>query len=148
MGSARLRRDSTEGFVMNEILQDTDLCQAWLDAKKTEAEAIQKRREAEDKLLSLLGIPESLDGTENAEAPGGYKIKVVGRINKKVDADKLQEIAAEHGLEDHLPSLFRWKAEINKKAWDAADGSIIDPLTDAITAKPGRASVTITKEAE
>ena len=126
---------------------DTDLCEIWLAAKATEAEAIQARREAEDRLLSLLGIPESLDGTENAAAPG-YKIKVVGRITKKVDTDKLQEIAAEHGLEDHLPNLFRWKAEINKKAWESADGVITDPLTDAITSKPGRASVTITKEAE
>lgn len=133
-------------MIKNEII-DTDLCEIWLAAKATEAEAIQARRDAEDRLLSLLGIPESLDGTENAEAPGGYKIKVVGRITKKVDTDKLQEIAAEHGLEDHLPHLFRWKADINKKQWEAADGSITDPLTDAITAKPGRASVTITKEA-
>lgn len=126
---------------------ETDLCERWLAAKQAETEAIEARRLAEDRLLSLLGIPESLDGTENAEAPG-YKIKVVGRMTKKVDADKLQEIAAEHGLEDHLQNLFRWKAEINKKAWESADGVITGPLSDAITTKPGRASVTITKEAK
>ena len=146
MGSTGLGRDYSEGVGMSVDI-DTDLCQAWLDAKAAEAEAIQARREAEDRLLSLLGIPESLDGTENTEAPG-YKIKVIGRMTKKVDADKLQEIAAEHGLEDHLQNLFRWKAEINKKAWESADGVITGPLSDAITTKPGRASVTITKEAE
>ena len=69
--------------------------------------------------------------------------EVVGRIDRKVDADKVQELAAEHGLTDHLSTLFRWKPEINMAIWKAADESITKPLAAAITAKPGRPSFTI-----
>jgi hypothetical protein len=118
----------------------------WIRAKREESDAAARRRAIEDAMLSLIGIPETLDGTENAEAPGGYRIKVVGRINRKVDGDKLQELAAEAGLSDHLARLFRWKPEINARAWEAADESITRPLAGAITAKPGRPSFAITTE--
>jgi len=59
----------------------------WLASKAAEAAAVTHRRECEDKMLSLIGIPEDLDGVETADAPGGYKIKVVGRINRRVDGD-------------------------------------------------------------
>ena len=117
----------------------------WMAAKEAERVAVESRRTLEDTMLSLIGIPETLDGTENAEAPGGYKIKVVGRINRRVDGDLAQEIAAEHGLSDHLQSLFRWKPELNIKAWSHADQSITGPLSRAITAKPGRPSFSIVK---
>ena len=122
-----------------------DLSARWLRAKEIERQSIEERRKIEDKLMSLIGIPETLDGTETAET-GAYKIKVVGRMNRKVDADKLNELAIENGLEAHLQNLFRWKPEINMKAWVAADNSITSPLLDAITTTPGRASFTITKE--
>jgi hypothetical protein len=119
----------------------------WLEAKDAERRAVDYRRLLEDKMLSLIGIPAIFnDGTSYAEAPGGYKIKIVGRIDRKVDAEKLQEVAAESGISSHLASLFRWKAEINMAAWKAADDTITKPLSAAITAKPGRPSFTITKE--
>lgn len=125
-----------------------DLSARWLRAKEIERVAIEERRKVEDQLLSLIGIPETLDGTETADT-GAYKIKVVGRMNRKVDADKLNELAIENGLEAHLQNLFRWKPEINAKAWAAADNAITSPLLDAITTTPGRASFTITtKETE
>ena len=55
----------------------------------------------------------------------------------KVNSDKLQELAAEHGLTDHLPSLFRWKPEINMTVWKAADASITTPLLD-VACRPRR----------
>lgn len=73
-------------------------------------------------------------------------MKVTCRIDRKVDADMVQELAAEHGLSEHLASLFRWKPELNMSAWKAADESITRPLAGAITAKPGRPSFTITKK--
>ena len=124
----------------------TELCQLWIQAKEDERTAIEHRRAYEDKLLSLIGIAENFEGTENAEAPGGYKIKVTGRMARKVDADALQELAAEAGLTEHLSSLFRWKPEIDAKAWKAADSSITTPLMGAITTTPSRASFSITKE--
>ena len=117
--------------------------QLWIEAKAAEAAAIKQRREIEDKLVKQFDIPENLDGTKNIDADT-FKIKIEGRINRKVNADKLQELAAEHGLTDHLSSLFRWKPEIAMTAWKAADSSITTPLLDAITATPGRPSFTIT----
>ena len=120
----------------------------WLEAKQAERISIERRRDAEDKLLSLIGISENLDGTETVETDSGYKLKIVGRINRKVDGDRVQEIAAEEGLTEHLPSLFRWKPEVNMSAWKNADESITTPLLGGITTTPGRASFTITKEAK
>jgi len=122
-----------------------ELSHNWMRAKDLERIAIEERRQIEDKLLSLIGVPETLEGTETANT-GEYKIKIVGRMNRKVDADKLHELAIENGLEAHLQNLFRWKPEINAKAWAAADEAITKPLLDAITTTPGRASFAITKE--
>lgn len=120
-----------------------NLADQWLFAKSEEAEAISRRREIEDQLRSLIGIPENLEGTETVK-PDGYIIKVTGRINRKVNADKLQELAAEAGLSEHLSSLFRWKPEINMTLWKAADPAITTPLLGAITSEPGRPSFAIT----
>ena len=119
------------------------LSASWLIAKQAEADAIANRRFIEDQLASIANVSADLDGTETLEA-GQYTVKIVGRIDRKVDADKLQEIAIEHGLMDHLSSLFRWKPEINATAWKKADPAIVRPLADAITAKPGRPSFKIT----
>ena len=96
--------------------------------------------------MSLIGIPETMEGVESVKTDAGYNIKITGRINRKVDGARIQEIAAEEGLEEHLSSLFRWKPEINMSAWKSADKSITGPLLRGITTQPGRASFTITKE--
>ena len=119
--------------------------QQWLNAKAIETAAIKTRRDLEDVMAKKFGIAENLDGTLNFDALT-YKIKIEGRINRKVNGDKLQELAAENGLTEHLSSLFRWKPEISMTAWKAADVSITAPLLDAITATPGRPSFTITNK--
>ena len=128
-------------------MTDEELAQEWMEAKQVEKSAVESRRQIEDRLLSLIGIPETLEGTQSAEA-GAYKIKITGRMSRKVDADKLQEVALANGIFDHLQSLFRWKAEINAAQWKIADASITEPLTEAITTKPGRPAFQITKEGE
>ena len=120
-----------------------ELARMWLAAKKQEEDATADRRDIEDHIKKLATIAENLDGTETVE-PGRYEIKIVGRIDRKVDGDKVQELAAEFGLTDHLAKLFRWKPEINMAIWKAADESITKPLAAAITAKPGRPSFKIT----
>ena len=123
----------------------TDIYQSWLDAKKIEAAAVKDRRLLEDQMVKAFALPKDLDGTINREADG-YVIKVEGRINKKIDADKLQMLAAEAGISEHLSSLFRWKPEINAKAWNAAADAVTGPLLGAITSTPGRPTFTITKD--
>ena len=122
-----------------------ELAAMWLAAKEAEKEATEDRRRIEDRIKSLAGIAENLDGTETV-APEKFTIKIVGRIDRKVNSDKLQELAAEHGLSEHMSSLFRWKPDLNMAAWKAADESITKPLAAAITAKPSRASFTITSK--
>jgi hypothetical protein len=120
-----------------------ELAQMWLRAKQAEKDATEDRRDIEDHIKKLARIADSLDSTETIE-PGQYVIKIAGRIDRKVDGDKVQMLAAEFGLTDHLAMLFRWKPEINMSAWKAADETITGPLAGAITAKPGRASFSIT----
>ncbi len=120
-----------------------ELSNMWLIAKEREGTATSDRRKIEDRIKSLAGIAENLEGTETV-SPSHFTIKIQGRIDRKVDSDKLQELAAEHGLTEHLSSLFRWKPELNMAVWKAANEAITGPLAPAITAKPGRASFTIT----
>lgn len=122
-----------------------ELAAMWLAAKEAEKEATEDRRKIEDRIKSLAGVAETLDGTETVD-PDRYTIKIVGRIDRKVDSDKLQELAAEFGLTEHLASLFRWKPEINMAVWKATDEAITRPLAAAITAKPGRPSFTIIRK--
>lgn len=114
----------------------------WIEAKEAERRATEWRRDIEDKLASQLGIQETDEGSQTISQPG-YKIKVSCRMNRSINADLIQEIAAENGTTDHLSSLFRWKPEINMRAWKIADESITGPLSAAITTKPGRPSFSI-----
>src|SRR5699024_11717284 len=93
-------------------------------------------------MASLIGVAENFEGTETAE-PEGYTIKITGKINRTVDGDKLQELANEAGLFDHLQRLFKWKPSLNMAAWKNADASITGPLASAITSKSGRPGFTI-----
>ena len=114
----------------------------WLHWKQAEERAQSERRHVEDQIRASAGLPDDLDGTRSIEAEG-YIVKVTGRIDRKVDADKLQELAAEAGLTQHLGSLFSWKPDINMSVWKNSDESITRPLAGAITAKPGRPSFKI-----
>jgi hypothetical protein len=118
------------------------LADEWLAAKAAESAAIAKRRKIEDDLVKALEVPDTLDGTVNHKH-GLYVVKVEGRINRKVDAEKVQELAAEAGLTDHLSSLFRWKPEINMTVWKQTSPEITTPLLGAITSSNGRPSFSI-----
>lgn len=120
-----------------------NIYQDWLDAKEAERSAIERRREIEDRLVAEFEIPATLDGTRTIDADGAYKVKIVGRMNRKIDAEALQEIATEAGLSEYLSTLFRWKPDIIAAAWKATDASITDILSAAITTEPGRPSFTI-----
>ena len=120
-----------------------ELAALWLDAKAREASATEDRRAIEDRIKEIVRLPDDLDGDETVERDG-YVIKMVGRIDRKVNSEQLQELAAEAGLTDHLSSLFRWKPELNMGVWKNTDESITGALAPAITAKPGRASFSIT----
>jgi hypothetical protein len=119
-----------------------ELSRQWMAHKADEEKATGERRKIEDQIVKLLAVAENFEGTETAE-PEGFVVKISGRIDRKVDGDKVQELAAEFGLTDHLAKLFRWKPELNMAIWKATDATITGPLAGAITAKPGRPSFKI-----
>jgi len=117
------------------------LYQQWIDAKEKERAAMESRREIEDQLLESLNI-EQKEGSMTVKDEN-YRVKITQRFNRSIDSDALQEIANEHGLTEHLSSLFRWKPEINQKVWKDTNEAITTPLLDAITTKAGRPSFAI-----
>ncbi len=121
----------------------TELSNRWLELKEQEEYVVSERRLIEDQITSLMKIQESLDGVETCKI-NNMVIKVTGRIDRKVNAEMVQEIAAENGLTEHLPSLFRWTPAINMAAWKKCSPEITTILLGAITSKPGRPSYKIT----
>lgn len=122
------------------------LYEEWLAVKRTERAAQDARRAIEDEMAEQLALSHE-EGSKTYKRDG-YKVKVTQRYNRTIDSDLLQEIAAENGISEHLPSLFRWKPDINARAWSAASDDITRPLLDAITTKPGRPSFSIESDKE
>ena len=120
----------------------SDLYAQWIAAKERERQAVEERRVIEDALIHEFKIAEAFEGTASRE-DAGYSVKITARLNRKVDAEMVQELAAEHGLSEHLGKLFRWTPELNMKAWKSADEKITAALAKAITIKPGRPSFQI-----
>jgi hypothetical protein len=110
--------------------------------KAAEAQAVKDRRDIEDAMTIALKVNPLSEGTINRDTDT-HKVKIVCRHNVKVDADLAQEIAAEHGAQDHLATLFRWKPEVNVSAWKSAPHEITQALARAITTTPGRPSYSI-----
>ena len=102
--------NNLKGVQMTDDLNE--LAKLWLNTKVQEKKLTEERRKIEDRIKSLAGIPENLDGTEIVSPPG-YEIKIAGRIDRKVDANKLQEIAEMNDMIDHLSTLFRWTPDVN-----------------------------------
>lgn len=122
------------------------LLEDWMELKRMEKLYQESRREIEDQLLEAIVVPDDLEGVINPTVSQEYKVKITGRMTRKVDSDRIQEIAAEHGISDQLSVLFRWKPEINMTVWKSTNPSVTDLLLDGITTKPGRPSFNIEKE--
>ena len=119
-----------------------EIAAEWAAEKEVERQAVENRRRLEDEMVKIMNVVPNLDGTITNEFDG-YVIKITGRVDRKVDADKIQELAAQHGLESHLSTLCRWKPELNITIWKNTDPKITTLLAPAITAKPGRPSFTV-----
>ena len=122
-----------------------NLYQQWMEAKAAESEMTARRRAIEDEMTKSLQITEDWEGSYTMK-DGGFKINVKRAFTRKVDGKKLSAIADEFGLQDYLPTLFRWKPEIDMKAWKDTEPSITDKLAQAVTTTPGRVSFKIEEE--
>jgi hypothetical protein len=118
------------------------LAAEWTSWKETERVAVERRRTIEDRIVEIVRLDQAYEGTTTTELQS-TKLKIVNRFSRKVDSTKLQELAAEAGITEHLSALFRWTPEIAAAAWKAADPSITQALLPAITTTPGRPSFSL-----
>jgi hypothetical protein len=123
----------------------TRLYNQWIEAKEAEKAAQEKRREIEDKLIAEMKIDETSEGATTIEGKG-HIVKITTRFNRKINAESVQSIAIENGMESMVNTLFRWKPEISLTAWRNADKSITDLFAAAVTTTPGRPSFSIEKK--
>jgi hypothetical protein len=117
----------------------TDLKEAWKLAKQREAEWREERLRIEAEMVK--GFPADHEGTEDI---GGIKINF--KHTKRVDKDALlAEAEAARIPGDRLGELFRWKPEIDAKAWKSASEFEKTVLGRAIEIKPAKPSFSVSK---
>lgn len=122
-----------------------ELSYKWLELKSLETRVKNERNEIEAEMLERSKINPAVEGT--VTIPSDYfDNKVTCKLMKKVDGDLLQEVAHENGLSDHLGDLFKWKPELNVKAWKDASPEVTGPLSKAITTKPSKPGFKIKKK--
>ena len=90
----------------------------WIKYKEAERVAVEARRECEDALITALRVKTTDEGTQNFDV-SDYAVKVVNRFTRKIDADKLQEIAIETGTSDMLSDLLTHQAQQNQNGVNA-----------------------------
>jgi len=116
----------------------------WRVAKQLEQEAVLRRRSIEDEIKAAIGFNEGREGSETLPFHGG-RVVIIARLDRKVDAQLARQLAAENHLEDWLDRIFRWKPELEVRAWRKAPEHITQVFAPAITTKPGRATFSLEK---
>ena len=124
-------------------MQLANLIVEWQIAKNQERDAIERRRAIEDRIKALAGIDEASERTHVLPVPGGGALRVITKLDRKVDAALLRLLARERGLQAEVERYFRWKAEVNLVEWRKAPAEITLAFSPAITTKPARASFTL-----
>jgi len=117
----------------------------WRVAKQLEQEAVHRRRAIEDEIKAAIGFDEGREGSETLPFNGG-RVVITARLDRKVDAQLARQLAAENHLEDWLDRLFRWKPELELRAWKKAPEYVTQAFAPAITTKPGRATFSLELE--
>lgn len=92
------------------------------------AEEIMKRKRPKD-------MP--YEGSKSIKE-AGYKITFTNRVYHTVDVEKVLDIARKTKTEDKMKKLFKFKMELNKKAWDVFDDTDCANYETAITDKLGK----------
>jgi len=117
----------------------------WRVAKQLEQEATHRRREIEDQIKAFIGFDENREGNVALPFDGG-RVVVTARLDRKVDGTLVRQLARTHNLDEYLHELFRWKAELELRAWRKAPESVTQVFAPAITTKPGRATFSLELE--
>jgi len=121
------------------------LLEQWRAAKQEEQAATRRRREIEDEIKVFIGFDEGREDSVALPLDGG-RVTITARLDRKVDAQLARQLAAENHLEDWLDRIFRWKPELELRAWKKAPEHITQVFAPAITTKPGRATFSLELE--
>lgn len=111
------------------------------DLKTQEDEIRAKRIKAENWLMQTLAVKADVKGNESFENDE-VKVTFSKNIDTKVNYDKLLEIRAQNKDLDYA-SLFRFKAEVNAKAFNNTTEDVRLILAPAITTKANKPTVEI-----
>jgi len=125
-----------------------NLVESWLIAKENERHAIEERRRIEDEMTANPYIYQPMLTGTKTTAIGGHEIKVITRINQKINSEMLYEIAAVNGIDVRNSRLFRWTPAINKRIWGSASHDETSIFAEAITDTPARVTYQITDKKE
>ena len=121
------------------------LAQSWQECKTREKAASNRRKQIETDIVQIMGVDHNKPGTAT-EALQDVDIKAVSKINSSVDTEVLMFIASTSSeLAAYAEKLFRFKFEVNAKEWADAPQHIQEVFEDAITTKPARPQISITK---
>jgi len=128
---------------MKKLSDMQTLINNWCELKKLERESAKERRSIESTIVEYLDINTDIAGTTKKETQT-HKATIACRLDHKVNADLLHEIANEHQVSSGvLSQLFRWEPKLNIKAWDATHDDIKAIISPAITVKPSKPSFKI-----
>lgn len=113
------------------------------EAKAAEEAAKAKRVQLEADLAKALEVPEQWEGSQTRTV-NEYKVCVKRAMNVKIDAARLKEIISRNNNLEHAAGIaFRWKAELDKKGWNALNPMTQSVFSKAITKTPGKVSITV-----
>lgn len=125
-----------------KALTISELVAARISAKQAEDEAIAERRRIDEQLAELLKNPDKPEGAISQKLDDiGLKLTVTYKINRTVDAKKLQ--AEWDKLSAGAQAAFKWKPEVSVSELRKLDGIDATVAAAYITAKPGAPSVEI-----
>ena len=112
----------------------------WRAAKADEDDARERRIEIEQQILSHTGCREEGSQTHSA---GSYKVSVTGKLSRKLDADKWEQI------KDRVPDALRpveYKPTLDTKGMrylEQNEPEIARVVAEAIETKPAKPAVQI-----
>lgn len=122
------------------------LSQEWLEAKHAEVQALEKRREIEEEILSMI---QTRDEGTTSETMGSLKLSVTFKMDRKVDANGVQEVW--NMLPPLVQEAFIWKPDLvlrHARAIESANPEAYKILAQFITVKPARPSVKVEQKQE
>lgn len=118
-----------------------DLAAAWIDAKAAETAAIERRREIDAEIASLMLVKD--EGTSSAPF-GCFKVSVTAKLTRTLDSSAVQN--AWNDLPELARDAFRWKPELDIKhyrALESANPAVFAQVSRFVTAKPATPAVKV-----